>query len=135
MKTLSIAVFGICGVLARYLVGLFTFSKTFPFSTLLVNLVGAFLIGIVHEIGNKHMRVSEPLKTGLMVGFLGGFTTFSSYCLEALQLLEQGSYLPAAVYFVASPVLGLVAAYLGIGIARAIINGLTPIRQPEQEFE
>jgi CrcB protein len=127
MTVLSIAIFGVCGVLARYYVGIAAESflpLNFPYATFFVNILGAFLIGVVYVIGTKRALISAALRVGVMVGFLGGFTTFSSYCLDAIKLIEQGHYWTACFYFGLSPILGLFAAIAGIKITQILLDTL-----------
>lgn len=81
----------------------------FPLGTLLVNLLGCFLIGALWHSAQNHSILS-PL---IIIGFLGGFTTFSSFGLESLQLYNQGSYKLLGTYVLASNILGLLLVYLG----------------------
>src|SRR5262245_53063600 len=120
MRVLSIALFGIVGVLARYYLGEFVtrgLAIESPAATFTINLAGAFAIGAVAALGGA---LPTDLKMGVMVGLLGGFTTFSSYCLETLQLLETGRQALAAAYFLGSPLLGLACAAAGLWLARRL---------------
>jgi CrcB protein len=125
MKISYIALFGLLGIFTRYYVGL-GFSKiltsTFPYGTFLINISGAFLIGVIHIIGVERSAISSELRIGIMVGFLGGFTTFSTYCLEAVRLIEDSDYVYAALYFIASPVLGYLAALGGMFLTRFFLG-------------
>ena len=121
MKTFWIALGGLVGVFARYYGGLAAarfLPPTFPYGTFLINLFGAFLIGVVYVAGLERQAIPEAIRVGLMVGFLGGFTTFSSYCLESARLLETGQYLAAALYYILSPLLGLVCVGIGLLVTR-----------------
>ena len=96
MRLFYIIIFGTLGVLARYYLGLTVtraVSTPFPLGTFLINMSGAFLIGVIYVIGVERAGISEDLRIGIMVGFLGGFTTFSAYALEAARLLEQSQTL------------------------------------------
>ena len=90
-----------------------------PWATGLVNISGAFLIGIIATLFADRAVENEALRLFLIVGILGGYTTFSSYMWEALTLIEQGRWLPAAVYLAGSNVLGIGACGAGVMIARA----------------
>lgn len=125
MRILLIAAFGVFGVLSRYLFGLWVsrlLVPPFPYGTFFINIVGAFVIGIIHVLGIERSAISVDLRLGMMVGFLGGFTTFSSYCLEATRLLEEAEYTLFAFYFVGSPVLGYLAALSGIFLTRTFFG-------------
>ena len=125
MKVVWISLFGLLGILARYGVGL-TFERylpdVFPLGTFLINVIGSFFIGAVFVLGAERFMFSEEIRFGLMVGFLGGFTTFSAYCLETWKMIENTQYLLAGFYFGLSPILGLAATYAGIFVARTLVR-------------
>lgn len=89
-----------------------------PFDTFLINIFGAFAIGIIYVLGVEKSHISQDLRIGIMVGFLGGFTTFSSYCLDGVKLLENLKYFQAIIYLCLSPILGVLATFLGIMLTR-----------------
>lgn len=93
----------------------------FPWGTLIVNLVGSLLMGLVLgallPLAKSLQLLPESLRLLLTVGFLGGFTTFSSFSMETLTLLRGDSFFLAAVNVVGSIVLGLAAAYIGYQLA------------------
>ena len=123
MKFAYIGIFGLLGVFARYFAGIAAekvFAPPFPYGTFLVNMVGAFVIGLVYVLGFERSALSDELSLGIMVGFLGGFTTFSSYSLQVVRLIETAEYRTAAFYFVGSPILGCAAAAGGIVLARRL---------------
>jgi CrcB protein len=125
MKIVFIAIFGVLGVLSRYVVGNFVakiLPPPFPYGTLLINITGAFAIGVIHVIGIERVSLSPEIRIGIMVGFLGGYTTFSSYCLESVRLIEDAEFMKAALYFVASPILGFLAASGGITLTRILLK-------------
>jgi CrcB protein len=122
-RLLWIALLGVCGVFARYLSGVLlqrAWGNSFPYGTLFVNLVGSFAIGLVYVLASEHKLVSNDFRLGMMVGFLGGFTTFSSYSIESLQMLEQGRFIHSFFYFLGSPVLGLLSCFGGVWVGRAM---------------
>lgn len=125
MKVLFISIFGVLGVLSRYGAALF-FSKysppPFPLGTFFINVTGSFLIGVVYALGVERSILNADLRSGLMVGFLGGYTTFSSYALETLILWNEKKSVLALLYFGASPVLGLLAAGGGVWVARGVLS-------------
>ena len=121
MKLLSVGLFGVLGVLARYLIGLGVakaLPSPFPHATLGINIAGAFLIGVVYVLGFERSVLPPELRIGIMVGFLGGFTTFSSYCLEVARLVEEAEYWYAALYFCLSNAVGAAATFLGLILSR-----------------
>lgn len=124
MQILLISVFGIMGVLSRFLITqicqkvILTF---FPVSTLAINLIGSFLIGVVYVLGTEKQLISEDLRIALMVGFLGGFTTFSAFSLESYRLLEDQKFTAAFAYFFLSPLLGIFCTFIAIlGVRRLL---------------
>lgn len=123
MGLIYIGIFGLLGVFGRYFIGIFFnrfFHSSLPYDTFLINIVGAFLIGIIYVFGIEKTQISQELRIGIMVGFLGGFTTFSSYCLDAVKLFESYKYLQAFLYISLSPIIGTLATVLGIFLARKI---------------
>lgn len=120
MQLIWIAGFGITGVLCRYWIdlGMGRWLSGFPLATLLINLLGSALAGAIYVIGTEKSMIPPELRTGIMVGFLGGFTTFSAYALQSARLLEERAYSLALLYFFISPVLGLMCAALGMKLAR-----------------
>lgn len=91
---------------------------TFPIGTLLVNITGCFLIGILWSMVSRSLSWSEELKLLLMTGFCGGFTTFSAFTLEGMGLLKENKTALFFIYLTASVVGGLLATFIGIRIAK-----------------
>lgn len=120
MQVITIATFGIFGVLCRYGIDRFfsLWQAPFPLSTFFINMLGCFLAGLVWVLGNEKELISLPLQTSLMVGFCGGFTTFSAYALQSLDLIQKNKLFWSLSYLILSPTLGLIAAYLGTLVAR-----------------
>lgn len=108
---------GFIGAVIRYLIGLIPVSPQngFPIKTLLINILGAFVIGLVVAFGAKK-EWNPQLILFLKVGICGGFTTFSSFALETNQLIERGAPWSAALYVILSVVGGLAAVYAGLGL-------------------
>jgi CrcB protein len=118
---LAIALGGSLGALSRYGVDALVASllgRNFPYGTLLINVTGSFLIGVMYVLIIEHMEMHPIWRHILMVGFLGAFTTFSTFSLETVHLLEQGQLLPAGLYVLSSVAICLVATWLGLMIAR-----------------
>jgi CrcB protein len=115
----GIARFWCSGVVAR-LVG-----ETFPWGTFLVNVVGSFVIGFVASLGGPEGRLflSSTTRLALTAGFCGGYTTFSSFSLQTLSLINDGQFLYAAANIVASVVVCLLAVWAGT-LAAGGINAL-----------
>lgn len=117
--TLMIGLAGGVGAICRYLLDKnFMTGTVFPASTFLINGLGSFLIGFVFVLGAERNLISRDMALILSTGFLGGFTTFSAYALQTLQLSKSGNLTLASIYFISSPILALVAAFLGLTLAR-----------------
>jgi fluoride exporter len=114
---LLIALFGAIGTVARFSVVQITpkiFQSTFPIGTLVVNLLGCFLIGLFSGILNiKFISIDENFKNYITIGFLGGFTTFSSFSQDFFNLVNNSNYLLAFIYIFISVFFGLLMFYLG----------------------
>jgi CrcB protein len=118
-----IAVFGAAGTLARYgLQGLVQIrvASTFPYGTLLVNLSGCFLLGLIGQFTLNRMVISPDWRVAIAVGFFGGYTTFSSFGWETAKMLEDGEWLRASTYVASSVVAGLLLSVAGIHLANKI---------------
>lgn len=107
---------GFIGSVARFLVSKLNLSWHFfsiPTGTLTVNVLGSFIIGILVGISVKSDLISTDLRLFLMVGFCGGFTTFSSFSSENLMLMQNGQVFTMLIYTSLSILLGFLAVYLG----------------------
>ena len=107
---------GFIGSAARFLVSKVNLSWHFfsiPMGTLTVNVLGSFIIGILVGISAKSDLISTDLRVFLMVGFCGGFTTFSSFSSENLMLMQNGQVFTVLIYTSLSILLGFLAVYLG----------------------
>lgn len=94
------------------------YGHEFPYATLSINLLGAFLMGFLFIETLERLTISPVLRTGILTGGLGGFTTFSTYEFETLTLVQQGEPFKAALYIALSLVLGYSCAFGGAYIAR-----------------
>ena len=114
---LLIALFGALGTVARFSVIQISpkiFQTIFPIGTITVNLLGCFLIGLVSGIlDTKFISIEENFKNYITIGFLGGFTTFSSFTQDFFNLINNSSYLLAFAYIFVSVFLGLLMFYVG----------------------
>jgi CrcB protein len=123
LRIALIAIFGAIGTLARYgLQGVvqIRLGSTFPYGTLLVNLSGCFLLGLIGQFTMNRLVISPDWRVAIAVGFFGGYTTFSSFGWETAKLLEEGAWLRASTYVVASVVAGLLLSVAGIRLANKI---------------
>ncbi|MEN6493607.1 MAG: fluoride efflux transporter CrcB [Thermoguttaceae bacterium] len=123
-KLLLIAVAGALGTLARYgMTGAVqnVLGKDFPWGTVSVNLLGCLLFGVVWGLTmESRLTVSPEVRIILLVGFMGGFTTFSSFGFEAAKLLEDSEWLLALGYMALQNLGGLVAMFVGLALGRLV---------------
>jgi CrcB protein len=123
MKWIYLVIGGITGTLARYLLAgsVHRFLGTsFPLGTLVVNLIGCFLIGLFATLADQKFLLGPDLRILLMVGFCGAFTTFSTFMLETVNLMSAGEFLKATFNVAGSVVIGFVAFRLGVLAAQFI---------------
>ncbi len=122
MKTiLYVGLGGAAGSIFRYLTAVFTnryLASTFPLATFFTNVVGCFLIGVFMSWLEKNNILNGPLKWLLITGFCGGYTTFSTFALENIQLMQNQQTLWAFIYSIGSIVLGVASVWLGMIIAK-----------------
>jgi CrcB protein len=112
---------GFIGSVGRYMIShwLLKFNHQFPTGTLLVNLTGSFLIGLIIA---SSLKQSELWRLLLVTGFCGGFTTFSAFSLENLRMLQEGQVLSAIQYIVTSLIGGLFLAFLGYALGTKLLT-------------
>ena len=123
MQLLYIGIFGGLGCVARYLTSGWVYQlagRNLPYGTLFVNIVGSFLLALLMVLGLRSAIFSPEIRIGLAVGFMGGFTTFSTFSYETLRLLEDGSFWQAGVNILLNIVLCLFFAVLGALVARQL---------------
>ena len=123
MQIVYIGVFGALGCISRYLAsGWFysLFGRSLPYGTLLVNVIGSFLLGLLMEGSLRSTLLSPEVRLGLTVGFMGGFTTFSTFSYETIRLLEEGSFLHAGANILLNVVVCILFAAFGIFLARQL---------------
>ncbi len=123
MTFLYVALGGAIGASARLATGMAlmrAFGAGFPVATLSINVIGSFLMGAVVSYGTaRDIGVLQPL---VMVGILGGFTTFSAFSLDAVRLLERGQYWEMGAYMVLSVVLSVAALIAGMALIKVIYS-------------
>ncbi len=123
MIYLAIFLGGAIGSIARfYLSSLIqkSFSITFPLGTFVINTTGAFLIGFLMAFFTNKLQVNPNLRAFFITGFLGGYTTFSTFMFESLGLLKDGNYLYFIYYFLGSNLVGLILVFIGFYIGSMI---------------
>lgn len=115
---LLVGIGGFIGSVARYKLGGWllhlTAQEKFPYSTFAVNIIGCLIVGVLAGLAEKYELFGPGARLLLFTGLLGGFTTFSAFGLETMFLLRRGEPWVAALYVVASVLLGLVAVWIGI---------------------
>lgn len=123
MQLVYIGFFGALGCLSRYFVSGWTYTllgRGLPFGTLAVNVAGSFLLGLVMEGSLRSALLSPEVRMGVTVGFMGGFTTFSTFSFETIRLLEEGSLIQAGANVLLNVVVCIVFAGLGVALARQL---------------
>jgi CrcB protein len=121
---MAIAVGGAFGAMGRYwLTGLAEHhnSSVFPVGTLTVNVIGSLLLGVLFVLTTEKMPAATYLRPLFAIGFLGALTTFSTFSVDALVLLQQGFYATAVTYIVASVVICLLAAWMGMSLTSLLL--------------
>ncbi len=119
----TIALFCAGGGLARYYLSGWVYGvlgQAFPYGTFVVNIIGAYLIGLIMEFSLASATISDTLRLGLTVGFMGGLTTFSSFSYETYRLLEDGQFAIACANVLASVAVCLLFTWLGIITIRSL---------------
>ena len=118
-----IGFFGVLGIFCRYGIDSSAerLSLSFPLSTFAINILGSFAAGLIYALGERQ-EISPVIQTSLLVGFCGGFTTFSAYALQTFLMIEKGRFFPAIAYLSVTPLLGLLAAYFPILLMRKLLG-------------
>jgi CrcB protein len=120
---LAISIGAVLGANTRYLVGGWIADRlgsAFPYGTLFINATGSFVIGVVLTLATERVGAPWWVRPGIAIGFLGSYTTFSTFSYETLSLVESGSWLAAAANVAGSVAACLVGVALGVILARAI---------------
>ena len=124
MKIILLLTGGAIGTLARYALSGFThkiYIGTFPMGTLVVNMVGSLVIGFLWGISESR-NISPNYRSFAFIGLLGGFTTFSSYALETMNLLRDNEIRQALTNMLVTNILGLMLVFLGFLLAKGLLN-------------
>lgn len=122
-QILAIAAGGSIGAVMRHVMSTGVhgwLGRDFPYGTLAVNVVGSLLMGLLYELFLQRLSVSPEIRAVLLVGFLGAFTTFSTFSIETVNLVEDGYLLKAIANILASVILCVLAAWCGLQIARQL---------------
>lgn len=124
MHWFAVAVGGALGAMARYAVSTWVFDSTshkFPYATLTVNMLGSLVMGILFVVILEKGMLSPEMRGILMIGFLGSFTTFSTFSLDALGLWQNGHLFMALVYALGTVVLCLAAISVAVWLTRLFL--------------
>jgi len=125
-RLLLICLGGAVGTGARYLLGGLVvrwLGPDFPYGTLLINVLGSFLVGLVQQVGLSTLLIPDTLRLVLAIGVMGGFTTYSSFSYETLKLVEAGSWVGASLYVALTTALCLGCCALGLSLGRVLVEG------------
>jgi fluoride exporter len=119
---LAVAVGGAIGSVARYLLAgiIQPAGSSFNWGILAVNVIGAFVMGLIVEASALKYNLAPEMRAFLTVGILGGFTTFSTFSLDSVLLIQRGAYAAAAGYIGGSVILSILALFAGLYLVRAI---------------
>ncbi len=120
---IAVALGGALGSLLRYVVASAIqtpASAGYPWGIFLVNVSGGFLMGVIVEASALKLQLSPELRAFLTVGILGGYTTFSTFSLDSVLLIQRGAYASAAAYIVGSTALSIAALFAGLALVRAL---------------
>lgn len=124
MNWLMVAVGGMSGAVSRYAVMTLFINITrrfaFPWAILSINIIGSLLAGIAFALAHERQWLTVQQQHLLSIGFLGGFTTYSSYSVDCVRLMQSGQWLLAGGYVIATTVTCLFATMLGIALVRAL---------------
>ena len=122
-KIFSVAAGGACGAVARYAINMSPLASMlgkFPLPTFVINIVGSFLIGFFMVIFTDRFDVGDNLRMAVLVGFIGAFTTFSTFELEIYGLVRERLFLTAFGYLGASIVVGFIGVALGVELGKRV---------------
>lgn len=120
MPAISVGLGGALGACARYFIAMYVLTNdTFPYATLSVNLIGSFILGTIYA---SALIKNKQLLLFLTSGFLGAFTTFSSFSLETVQLFEQANYSLGFIYVATSIIGGLIFVAFGFMFGKKVAN-------------
>jgi CrcB protein len=122
MEYLLIFIGGGLGALSRYLTSSYInkiIPLDFPFGTLTVNVLGSFILAFFTILSVEKLALDPNARLFFAVGFLGAFTTFSTFSYETIMLIEDGAYLKAFLNIISNNLLSILAAFLGVALARS----------------
>jgi CrcB protein len=121
MKYLWVALGGALGSLTRYAVGLWIYQRTgtrYPYATFAINISGCFIIGFALTLLDRHLDLPPAWRLAIPIGFVGAYTTFSSFEYETIRLAQHGQPMSGLLYVLLSVIWGYIAVWLGMAAAR-----------------
>lgn len=124
-RALLITFGGALGTLLRYLTSLAAaqwFGTEFPYGTLIVNLTGSFVIGVIQQLGAEALMIPDNTRLVLTTGMMGGLTTYSAFSYETVRLMETGAWSQAWINIFVTTVICLSLCYLGMGVGRIFVT-------------
>ena len=122
LKVIYVGFGGFIGSILRYSLYILTsniLGYTSPVATIFVNIIGCFLIGFAYQLFNTHLIISENLRLFIMIGLLGGFTTFSAFSIDAFLIYQNSGKILAIAYVVLSIILSLLATLTGVWLIKS----------------
>ena len=122
LKVIYVGFGGFIGSILRYSLYIFTsniLGYTSPVATIFVNIIGCFSIGFAYQLFNTHLIISENLRLFIMIGLLGGFTTFSAFSIDAFLVYQNSGRVLAIAYVVLSIILSLLATLTGVWLIKS----------------
>jgi CrcB protein len=125
-RALLISLGGAIGTLLRYLTAVAAarwLAADFPYSTLIVNLTGSFLIGVVQVLGAEALMIPNDARLFLTTGVMGGLTTYSAFSYETVRLMQVGAWSHATINVVVTTVMCLALCFLGVSVGRMLATG------------
>lgn len=124
MDYIAVGIAGFLGAICRGVLGNILIFKDniFPINTLFINLTGSFILSFFLSITLERSKINPTLRIAFSTGFLGAYTTFSTYALETVKLIKNGNFFSALLYLAISTAGGLIFAWLGFALSKYIIN-------------
>ena len=122
LKVIYVGFGGFIGSVLRYFLYILTsniLGYTSPVATIFVNIIGCFLIGFAYQLFNTHLIISENLRLFIMIGLLGGFTTFSAFSIDAFLIYQNSGKILSIAYVVLSIILSLLATLTGVWLIKS----------------
>ncbi|MGK5094718.1 fluoride efflux transporter CrcB [Deltaproteobacteria bacterium TL4] len=119
----AVGIGGFFGAISRFFVGYAIsthFGTSFPYGTLTINALGSLMIGFLSRYFVQHLVVSDFMRMGILVGFLGAFTTFSTFSYETIVLLQEGESLKAGINVVSNGLVCLTLCFAGLQLTKLI---------------